>query len=295
LNPKVIFSGNTQAQIASGYTFINDPNITYDCPPPPLSGFTQYMTITGDNTTFQHVDPCAPFTTRPEMVIRVEQHTPITAVTATTVITGTTGTTGVTAITATTITTGYTSVPTTTNSYFIEYTQDLDLISNRDYTFTAYFYDNYSIFRNFSTGITGLFFHGNVPITIVSATPYLTNTGKAGQWFKLVYKIRLKENSGRQKIKAGFYIHSDLSLSNNFVAFFDKFEYVGSDKLVQNPANLGQLIEDIYSQSFVGGIQKLRIYDNALTPQEILHNALIEAKNPAYGLLVSKGGRLIYE
>jgi hypothetical protein len=322
LNKRVLFSGGTQGQIASGFTFVNDPNRIYDCPPPALSGFTQYITITGDNTTFNNVDHCAPFTVTPEMVIKIKQNTPITATTATTVTTGittitattvttgytgttgttgitaitaTTVTTGITAITATTVTTGYTSIPTTTNEYFIEYTQDLDLISNRDYTFTINFFDDGSIFRNYSTGITGLFFHGNVPIKIVSATPYITNTGNVGQWFEIKYKIRLQENSNRQKIRVGFYISSDLPLANNFVAYFDKLEFIGSDKLVQNPANSNQMIENIYSKSFIGGIQKLRIYDNALSPQEILHNALIEARNPAYNLIVSKGGRLIYE
>jgi hypothetical protein len=46
---------------------------------------------------------------------------------------------------------------------------------------------------------------------------------------------------------------------------------------------------------FIGGIQKLRVYNQGLTPAEILHNALMEAKfNPFLNLKVSKGGRIIY-
>jgi hypothetical protein len=86
-----------------------------------------------------------------------------------------------------------------------------------------------------------------------------------------------------------------MPLKTGFQYYFDKFKFVGSDKLVQDPTKADQLVERIFDKSFVGGIQKLRIYDNALTSQEIMHNALIEAKNKAYGFIISKGGRLIYE
>jgi uncharacterized membrane protein len=261
LNKRVIFDENSQAEIATGYTFINNPNAVLDCPPPPVSGYTQYVTITGDNTTFQNVDPCAPFTVTPNTVLGV-------------IHSGTTGT--------------------TTYEYFIDYMNDLDLISNRDYTFKVNFFDA-GIFRLYSTGLTGLFFHGNVDIHILEETEYITNQALPYQWFEIVYKIRVKDNTNKQKIRAGFYVQSDMPLNEGFKFYFDKFTFVGSDKLSQDQTKLGQTIEQTYSKSFVGGIQKLRIYDNALSPQEILHNALIEARNPAYNINVSKGGRLIYE
>lgn len=262
LNYRVIFDENSQAEIATGYTFINDPNVVLDCPPPPVSGFTQYVTITGDNTTFHNIDPCAPHAVTPNMVLSIAHS-------------GTTGT--------------------TTNEYFIEYTTDLDLISNRDYTFKVNFFHN-DIFRPYSTiGSAGLFFHGNVDIMILEETSFDKNQALPFEWFEITYKIRLQENTNKQKIKVGFFVKSDMALNEEFKFYFDKFNFIGSDKLSQNKENLGQKIEKTYSKSFVGGIQKLRIYDNALTPQEILHNALIESKNKAYNLIVSKGGRLIYE
>lgn len=88
---------------------------------------------------------------------------------------------------------------------------------------------------------------------------------------------------------------SDMTLNENTKFYFDNFTFIGSDKLSQDQTKFGQTIEKTYSKSFVGGIQKLRIYDNALSTQEVLHNALIESKNAGYNLIVSKGGRLIYE
>lgn len=261
LNTHVIFDNNKHVQV-SGFTFINNPNVVYDCPPAPVSGFTQYVILSADSATFKNIDPCDPLIITPETVLSFVQS-------------GTTGTTG------------------TTNQYYLEYLPDVTLISNRDYTFTVNFYEN-NIFGLYATGESGMFFSGSPAIEIVSATPFTTAFGQAFQWNKITYKIRLKDNVGIQNIKVGLYVKSDKLLNNGFSYYFDDFKYVGSDKLVQNPANLNQTIEEIYSKSFVGGIQKLRIYDNALSPQEILHNALIEAKNPAYGILVSKGGRIIY-
>lgn len=261
LNKRVIFDENSQSKIATGYTFVNNPNTVLDCPPLPVSGFTQYVTIIGNNTTFQNVDPCVPFTVTPNTVLAIAHS-------------GTTGT--------------------TTNEYYIEYMEDVELISNRDYTFRVNFFDA-GIYRLYSTGVAGLFFHGNEDIHIIEETQYITNQALPYQWFEIVYKIRLKKNSNKQKIRVGFYVESDMALNEGFKFYFDKFTFVGADKLVQDQTKLGQKIEETYSESFIGGIQKLRIYDNALSSQEILHNALIEAKNPAYNLKISKGGRIIYE
>ncbi len=261
LHKRVIFDENSQVEISTGYTFVNNPNAFYDCPPVPVTGYTQYVTITGDNTTFQYIDPCPPFVSSPNTVLAV-------------IHSGATGT--------------------TTYEYYIEYNTDIELISNRDYTFRVNFYDS-GIFALNSTGMTGLFFHANVDIDVVQEYPYVINQALPNQWFEIVYKIRLKENSNRQNIRVGFFVQSDRPLVDGFKFYFDKFNFAGADKLVQDPVKANQKIEQTYSKAFVGGIQKLRIYDNALSSQEILHNAMIEAKNPAYGIMVSKGGRLIYE
>ena len=67
-----------------------------------------------------------------------------------------------------------------------------------------------------------------------------------------------------------------------------------TNSLVQDVRKNNLFIQKNFNNPYIGNIQKLRIYDNALTPDKILHNALIESRNNLnYGILVNKGGRLI--
>jgi hypothetical protein len=261
INKRVIFDENSQIDISTGYTFINNPNIDYDCPPAPVSGYTQYLTISGDNTTFSNIELCEPFAVIPNTVLAIIHD----------------GSTG----------------ETTTNEYFIEYTTELELISNRDYTFNVSFYDR-DIFALYSTSEAGMFFFGNVDIMVLEEIPYSNVVNLPNQWFDMKYKIRLKDNTNKQNIKVGLYVKSDMPLVYGFSFYFDKFTFFGADKLLKDVRKNNQRIEKTYSNSFTGGIQKLRIYDNALSVQEILHNAMIESRNVGYNLTISKGGRLIY-
>ena len=54
-------------------------------------------------------------------------------------------------------------------------------------------------------------------------------------------------------------------------------------------------IEKYFDESFVGGIQKLRIYNRVLNNNEILNNAINDFENDHYNVKILKGGRLIYE
>ena len=64
--------------------------------------------------------------------------------------------------------------------------------------------------------------------------------------------------------------------------------------VIQDPSKSNLFIEKYFDSSFSGNIQKLRVYDNALTSSEILHNAIIEAKsNVNYEILITTGGRII--
>lgn len=260
LNPQTIFDENSQMEVATGFTFVNDPTVVYDCPPLPVSAYTSTVIISADTTTFHNIDPCDPSIATPNTVLAVIQTDP----------------TGV-----------------TTTDYFIQYTTELELISNRDYTFTVNFYEK-NIFQLYSTGEAGMFFLADVDIEVLEEEIYSNKSDLPFEWIEIKYKIRLAKNSNIQRVRVGLYVKSDMVLNSGFEFYFDKFKYVGSDKLVKDLRKDGLLIEDTFDKSFIGGVQKLRIYDNALSPQEILHNALIEAKNKAYGLLVSKGGRLIY-
>ncbi len=114
-------------------------------------------------------------------------------------------------------------------------------------------------------------------------------------WIPMKTTFRTEDNSGQQFVYIGLLIETTDSLNINNPLFVTNFTYTGADILVQDERKNNLIIEQNFNSGFIGGIQKLRIYDRAFTAPEILHNALIEArKNPNLNLLVSKGGRIIY-
>jgi hypothetical protein len=114
-------------------------------------------------------------------------------------------------------------------------------------------------------------------------------------WIPMKTIFSTKENSGKQQVHIGLLIESDNAPNSNKPLFINDFTYTAADILVQDHRKDNLLIQENFDSSFIGGIQKLRVYNNALTSPEVLHNALIEAKsNPNLNLPVSKGGRIIY-
>jgi len=82
-----------------------------------------------------------------------------------------------------------------------------------------------------------------------------------------------------------------LKHSYHFENVFDS----GNTNLIQDSRKQSLEIETNFNNSFLGDIQKLRIYDRALNSQEILHNAIIEANNTSgYLININRGGRIIY-
>ena len=117
--------------------------------------------------------------------------------------------------------------------------------------------------------------------------------GGQNVWNKLKGVFRATNNTGQHFISLGLLIETSDELNINAPLFVKDFTYTASDILVQDDRKNNLLIEQNFNSGFIGGIQKLRIYDNALTSPEILHNALVESKqNP--NIVVSKGGRIIY-
>jgi hypothetical protein len=126
-------------------------------------------------------------------------------------------------------------------------------------------------------------------------TTQFISIGGINTWNTLETKFRIDENSANQTIKAGILIRSTAPLNDNFVLFVNNFKYIGADNLSQDSRKQDLLIQQNFDSSYIGGIQKLRIYDYAFNSQEVLHNAKIELENnPGYGYVVSTGGRIIY-
>lgn len=72
------------------------------------------------------------------------------------------------------------------------------------------------------------------------------------------------------------------------------YSNISGNTITKDPVKDNLFIERYFDSSFIGNIQKLRIYDIALKSDEILHNATIDARsNVNYGILISKGGRII--
>ena len=64
--------------------------------------------------------------------------------------------------------------------------------------------------------------------------------------------------------------------------------------IVKDESKNNLFIETYFNNSFSGNIQKLRIYNNALQPNDVLNNVKYEvANNPNYNITVTKGGRII--
>ena len=139
---------------------------------------------------------------------------------------------------------------------------------------------------------TVLDFGGNITGQTDSLHYYVTGIN---QWNTLQTTFKLPENSGLQTIKVGILLQSTDTLNDNFVLYVNDFKYIATDKLSQDENKDNLLIEQTFDSSFIGGIQKLRIYDYGFNASEALHNAKIELKNnPAYNYVVSTGGRIIY-
>ena len=114
-------------------------------------------------------------------------------------------------------------------------------------------------------------------------------------WLPIKTVFSTKDNTGKQRVNIGILIESDNDFNSNAPLFFGDFTYRGADILVQDHRKDNLTIQENFDSSFIGGIQKLRVYNNALTSPEVLHNALIESKlNPNLNMLVDKGGRIIH-
>lgn len=114
------------------------------------------------------------------------------------------------------------------------------------------------------------------------------------EWHTLKNKIRSENNSGKQQFNVGILLESNESITEEGKLYIKNFKYVGSDVLNQDISKNNLSVEQNFNSSYIGGIQKLRLYDIAFNSQEVLANARIESiNNPNYGMIIRKGGRLI--
>lgn len=114
-------------------------------------------------------------------------------------------------------------------------------------------------------------------------------------WVDLYSTFRTEDNSGQNNVYLGILIESTEELITGGTIFINNFKYTAADILVKDERKNNLTIEQNFDYGFIGGIQKLRIYNNALTSPEVLHNAIIESKDDsAKNMKINKGGRIIY-
>jgi hypothetical protein len=175
--------------------------------------------------------------------------------------------------------------------YYIEFNTDIEIISNRDYDIDVSLFEN-DIFRFGSTKEIKLVVTGSEEISIIEEEKYDGTMPR--EWVDLSVKVRVKDNTGRQTMRIGLLIDSDEPLENNFILFLNDFKYTASNILAQDDNKLNLKIENSFDSSYIGGIQKLRVYTKPFTSQMVLHNAMKELNsNPEYGKIISGGGRII--
>lgn len=229
--------------------------ISAECYIPP-TGNTSGLLLGTNDMSFFTIDPCNPSIIYPITVMNI-------------VYTGSTGST-----------------------WFVKYNNPVSVLSNRIYEVNALVYNDW-FFNNLATSSISILVYSNtVDVDILDEKIF---TSGDNIWTPISTKFKITDNTGQQFVNIGLLIKSTLSPQLSNQLFVNDFIYTAADILVQDTRKNNLTIEQNFNTSFIGGIQKLRIYDKALTSSEILHNVLIEfQENPNTNIPISKGGRIIY-
>jgi len=164
------------------------------------------------------------------------------------------------------------------------------VLSNRNYTVDLSLFNGGFFNSAYINKASILVYSDDVDVNIIEYTDYTTGSG----WKDLNCVFRITDDTGRQSVNIGLLIETSGSSFNLDTPLFVKdFTYTAADILVQDERKDNLTIEQNFNNSFIGGIQKLRIYDRAFNGSEVLHNAIIESQsNP--DVVVNKGGRIIH-
>lgn len=304
----------------------NDP-LGGDCRPTPTDDYLPGLSFSADSTTFSVKDKCNPTIETPVTVMRVE-YTGTTGTSATTYFIKFNHPISVLSNREYTIDLSF------YNSGFFKlydingntiYSRasivvygsvDVDIISEVVYSNPLTAVDILNLTGNglhpfpdrqeYQYMLNGVMYYGATGLPVALQDAYLQGlipmsglihgsiaTGE-DNWAKLQCVFKTQKDSGKQQLYIGLLLESTEKFEENVPIFLSGFTYTGADILAQDPRKNNLLIQQNFDDSFIGGIQKLRVYNNGLTPAEILHNAIIESKmNPFLVIKASTGGRII--
>lgn len=132
---------------------------------------------------------------------------------------------------------------------------------------------------------------GNPVSSIFNELTYENNyiTG-VNVWTNISTAFMIKGVNERRLINIGFLIESPVKLKQNSLYIKD-FTYEAQDIIVKDVNKNNLMIEQNFNKPFYGGIQKLRVYDSALSSNDIL---TIASNETNMSVNITKGGRLIY-
>lgn len=250
-----LYTGQDDTYIDNIFSVEVDPIPTECYSIPTGSSLLEGLSLSADSSTFCIEDPCDINVCHPITVMRIEH-------------TGNTATT-----------------------YFIKFNQLISVLSNRDYVVNAEINDGgfFNIYAKNKVSIIA--YSDETDIEIIESIEYIKGDG----WKPLKLVFRTPDNSGQKFVNIGILIETDGSFNLDAPLFIKDFTYTAADILVKDPRKDGLTIQQNFNEPFIGGIQKLRIYDTALSSVEVMHNIIIESRNnPVQNIVVSKGGRIIY-
>jgi len=320
----IIYNGQDQNYVDTKFLVEADP-IQTDCYIPPTGDtYLVGLSLSADSTTFTYVDNCEPDVEHPLTVMRIEY---------TGGTTGTTGSTYFVKFMQpisvlsnrdyvadmSVFVDGIFDSEAINNISILMYSDDVDIniVSDIEYVFpvtTAYLQTLYGAgLHPFPDGqeyewvVDGIMYYGVSGLQVTPENAQIVGYGQTPEsvvnyystgdntWLPVRSVFRTPDNTGQNFVTLGLLIESSGELISGGTIFINDFTYTAADILVQDERKFDLTIEQNFDSSFIGGIQKLRVYDRAFTSPEVLHNALMEAKNDSTkNLLISKGGRIIY-
>lgn len=138
--------------------------------------------------------------------------------------------------------------------------------------------------------------NNNMPINIIETKVYDPYVDLSSDWIELSIKFNIEQNclSGNTfNLSLNVFDNSGSTITNTTIYIKD-LKYYCQDILVIDENKNNLMIEKYFNESFIGGIQKLRVYDRALSSNEVFGNAFFESKNNRnLNLNIVKGGRII--
>ena len=181
-----------------------------------------------------------------------------------------------------------------TNNIIIQYNNQIEILGGHKYKISVLVNNN--IFHNLiDVGNIFLNINTNAPnYNILNEKTYSTKRLN-NTWTELIFEFRVAKTCGIYYFYPQIEITSEIGFINNSILKIKNFRIETTNILNKDNSKENLTIEKYFDESFVGGIQKLRIYNRVLNNNEILNNAVNDFKNEFYNVKILMGGRLIYE